>query len=124
MFGQDVPTQSKNQLKHILDIDNEWGMGSYLWILESFVGYKSKIFKYINERLHDQVNGLSAKFLSKGRKDDLIKSVALALPAYIMPCFKLSQSLISKLTSVIAKFWWSSNECVIAASLDRMEKSM
>lgn len=87
---------------------NDKAMGSYLGILESLGGSKTKKFNYISERLHDRVSGWSVKFLSKGGKKILINSVAL--PTYIMSCFKLPHSLTSKLTSVILNFWWNTNE--------------
>ncbi|KAL9840135.1 hypothetical protein AtNW77_Chr2g0224951 [Arabidopsis thaliana] len=39
----------------------------------------------------------------------MIKSVATALPTYVMSCYRLPKTITSKLTSAIAKFWWSSN---------------
>ncbi|KAG7557068.1 Ribonuclease H domain [Arabidopsis suecica] len=84
MFGKRVANQKKDQLKNILGITKEGGMGTYLGIPESLGG-------------------------SKSGKETMIKSVALALPTYVMSCFKLPQELTSKLTSAISNYWWSSN---------------
>lgn len=65
MFGQDVPSQAKNCLKLTLGIDKERGMSSYSSIPESLGMSKTKIFNFINERIHDRVNVWSAKFYQK-----------------------------------------------------------
>lgn len=98
----------KDELVAILGIANKGGMGSYLGLLESLGGFKTKIFSFVRERLNDIING-SSKLLSKGGKRVTIKSVAAALPTYVMSCFRLPKSVTSKLSSALAKFWWSSN---------------
>lgn len=50
MFGNDIPITSKNNLQQILGISKEGSMRSYLGILESLGGSKTKIFNYIKER--------------------------------------------------------------------------
>ena len=63
----------------------------------------------VKSKLKKKNNGWLAKYLSKGGKETMIKSVALALPNYVMSCFKLPQELTTKLTSAISNYWWSSN---------------
>ena len=84
-------------------------MGSCLGLPESLGGSKTKMFSFVRDRLQNRINGWSAKFLSKGGKEVMIKSVATALPTYVMSCYRLPKTITSKLTSAIAKFWWSSN---------------
>ncbi|XP_010480831.1 PREDICTED: uncharacterized protein LOC104759619 [Camelina sativa] len=89
---------------------SEGGMGSYLGISEDLQGSKTKAFRYVTDRLDDRVNGWSAKYLSKGGKEVMIKLVALALPTHVMSCYKLPTELTARLTSAISKFWWKSND--------------
>ncbi|XP_010451584.1 PREDICTED: uncharacterized protein LOC104733725 [Camelina sativa] len=110
MFGKKVPPEIRAQLKSVIGISQEGGMGSYLGIPENLQGSKTKVFSYVKDRLDDRVNGWSAKLLSKGGKEVMIKSVALALPTHVMSCYKLTQDLTSKLTSAISSFWWKSND--------------
>lgn len=108
-FGNMVSDSLREEIKKTLGITTLGEMSTYLGIPESLGGEKSKIFHFINERLQDRVSGWSFKFLSKGGKEILIKSVATTLPTYVMSCFRLSKNLMTKLTSAVAKFWWSTN---------------
>ena len=56
-----------------------------------------------------RVNGWTRRWLSKGRKEVLIKSILLALPTYYMSTFLLPLEICESLASAIAQFWWSSN---------------
>ncbi|KAL1191046.1 putative ribonuclease H protein [Cardamine amara subsp. amara] len=109
MFGNKITDQIKSQLKGLIGITKEGGINNYLGIPESLGGSKCKIFNYVRERLNERINGWSSNFLSKGGKEIMIKSVALALPSYVMSCFKIPQDLTYKLSSAISKYWWSSN---------------
>ncbi|KAG7567099.1 Ribonuclease H-like superfamily [Arabidopsis thaliana x Arabidopsis arenosa] len=108
-FGHKVDEDIKEEIKSTLGITNIGGMGSYLGLPESLGGSKTKLFSFVRDRLQTRINGWSAKFLSKGGKEVMIKSVAAALPTYVMSCFRLPKTITSKLTSAVAKFWWSSN---------------
>ncbi|XP_024015977.1 uncharacterized protein LOC112089225 [Eutrema salsugineum] len=85
-------------------------MGMYLGLPEQICGSKKKIFSFVHDRLSSRVNNWSARLLSKGGKEIQIKSVAQAVPTYIMSCFLLPQGITDKLRSAIANFWWSSKQ--------------
>ncbi|CAA7022569.1 unnamed protein product [Microthlaspi erraticum] len=85
-------------------------MGTYLGLPENISGSKKKMFTFIHDRLSKRINSWSARLLSKGGKDVMIKSVAQALPTYVMSCFLLPQETIKKLQGAISKFWWSSKQ--------------
>ena len=55
------------------------------------------------------MNGWTGRWLSKGGKEVLIKSILLALPTYVMSRFLLLLEICENLASAIAQFWWSSN---------------
>lgn len=100
----------RNTLKHTLGINQEGGMGMYLGLPEKICGSKKQAFAFIQDRLSKRINLWSSKFLSKGGKEVLIKSVAQALRTYIMSCFLLPQDIVKKLQSAISKFWWSTKQ--------------
>ena len=82
-------------------------MGSYLGIPESLGGSKIQDFGFVQERLNNRVNGWIFKFFTKGGKDVIIKSVVVALPNHVMGCFQITKTVMKKLTSAVAQFWWS-----------------
>lgn len=86
-------------------------MGTYLEIPKSSDRSNSIKFKLCKWETSESSQWLIVKAIIKREKEILIKSVDLALPTHIMSCFKLFQSLISKLTSAIFNFWWISNGC-------------
>jgi hypothetical protein len=45
--------------------------------------------------------------ISSGTKEVLIKSVAQAIPTYVMGVFKLSTKLCEEMTQLMRCFWWS-----------------
>ncbi|KAG7581014.1 Reverse transcriptase zinc-binding domain [Arabidopsis suecica] len=110
MFGHDVDNTTRNIIKTTIGIHRDGGMGSYLGLPEQIHGSKVQVFSFVRDRLQKRLNTWSAKFLSKGGKEVLIKSVAQALPTYVMSCFLLPKAIRSKLSSAIANFWWKTNE--------------
>lgn len=106
-FGNKVPQVLRSAIKHTLGIQKEGGMDTYLGIPENISGSKKQVFAFVQDRLHNRVNSWSSKLLSRGGKEVLLKSVAQALPAYVMSCFLLPIEIIKKLQSAISKFWWS-----------------
>ena len=103
-FGSKVPQEMKGALKKILGIHKEGGMGMHLGLPEKICCSKRRVFAFVRDRLNARINSWSAKFLSKGGKEVLLKSVAQALPTYEMSCFLLPKDIIKKLQEAIAKF--------------------
>jgi len=75
-------------------------------LLENLGGSKNKYLSFVIERLNDRINWWSSKLLSKGEKEVMIKLRYILMWCLVLD---LSNSVTSKLTSAVAKFWWSSN---------------
>ncbi|XP_010468536.1 PREDICTED: uncharacterized protein LOC104748626 [Camelina sativa] len=115
-LGHTVDTVVQTEIQGVLGITNRGlgitnlgGMGSYLGIPESLGGSKIKVFSYVRDRLQSHTTGWSARLLSKGGKEVMVKSVAMAVPTFVMSCYRLPKTITSKLTSAVANFWWSTN---------------
>lgn len=93
-FWEKVPPDIRNEIKQTMGITKEGGMGTYLGLPENISGSKKKVFAFIQDRLSTRINSWSEKLLSKGGKEVMIKSVAQALPTYVMSCFLLRQETI------------------------------
>ncbi|XP_033138739.1 uncharacterized protein LOC117129289 [Brassica rapa] len=109
LFGKRINANTRQEIKDALGIRNEGGMGTYLGIPEDISGSKCKLFAFLKDKLMRRVNGWTGRWLSKGGKEVLIKSILLALPTYVMSTFLLPLEICENLASAIAQFWWSSN---------------
>ena len=69
----------------------------------------ANFLRFLRKKLMHRVNGWAGKWLSKGGKKVLIKSILLALPTFVMSTFLLPLEICENLASAIAQFWWSSN---------------
>ncbi|XP_019087479.1 PREDICTED: uncharacterized protein LOC109127334 [Camelina sativa] len=107
LIGNKVNNALKANLKREIGIPKEGGMGTYLGLPETICGSKQQVFAFVQDRLNARINSWSAKFLSKGGREILIKSIAQALPTYLMFCFLLPKQIVNKLRGAIARFWWS-----------------
>jgi hypothetical protein len=67
-----------------------------------------KVEKFLNitDRLEKRCSAWDEQNLSSVGKDTLIKSVAQALPVYIMSIFVLLGKIQEALTRMIRRFWW------------------
>ncbi|XP_048599931.1 uncharacterized protein LOC125595422 [Brassica napus] len=106
---QRINTATRLEIKDVLGIHNDGGMGKYLGIPEDISGSKCKLFAFLKDNLMHRVNGWTGRWLSKGGKEVMIKSILLALPTYVMSTFLLPLEICENLASAIAQFWWSSN---------------
>ena len=79
-------------------------MGSYLGLPESLRGSKVQVFRFVQDRLNNRVNGWTFKFFTKGGNEVIIKSVITALPNHVMSCYHLPKATAKKLTSPVAQF--------------------
>ncbi|XP_056860054.1 uncharacterized protein LOC108829850 [Raphanus sativus] len=109
-FGNKVEPSRKQDIKEVLGFSKEGGMGMYLGLPEQIGGSKMKVFSFVQDRFNGRVNTWSSRLLSKEGKEVQIKSVAQAVPTYVMSCYLLPQGITDKLRSTTSNFWWSSKE--------------
>ena len=74
------------------------------------VGEKKDLFTSIVDRIRQQANSLSNRFLSSAGKMTMLKSVLSASLTHAMSCFQLLVSLCKRIQSALTRFWWDGND--------------
>lgn len=105
-FGDKVGEESRAAIQHTLGISNQGGASKYLGLPECFSGSKVDLFSYLKDKTHGKLDVWYYKHLSQAGKEVLIKSSGSSLSTFAMSCFRLPKSIIDKLTSMLAAFWW------------------
>ena len=103
---------SKNTRAEVKDIIQGMLGAQVMTDCEKYLGLpmlpgKSKVntFRGLKEKITKRVMGWKEKFISKVRREILIKTVAQAIPTYTMGIFKLPKSLCDDINSTLAKYW-------------------
>ncbi|XP_018514451.2 uncharacterized protein LOC108871905 [Brassica rapa] len=109
LFGKRINAATRQENKDALGIHNDGGMEKYLEIPKDISASKCKLFTFLKDSLMHRVNVWTGRWLSKGVKEVMIKSILLALPTYVMSTFMLPLEICENFASTIAQFWWSSN---------------
>lgn len=107
-FGKMIPEEERAELRNILEIFNEGGTSKYLGLPECFSGSKVELLSYLKERAQCRINSWFLRKLSQGGKEVLLKTTASALPVFAMSCFRFPKTVIKKLYSIMANYYWSS----------------
>jgi hypothetical protein len=95
---------NKQQVQEILNVENITVDEKYLGLPTPECRMKNDKFSSTKERLVKRFTNWAEKNMSIGAKDVLIKSVAQAIPAYIMGVFKLPTTLCDELAQLIRYF--------------------
>jgi len=82
----------------------------YLGLPSDWGRSRKEMFSWIIARVNAKLEGWKEKFISKGGKEILIKSVIQAIPQYAMMIFQLPISICSSIKKCIARFWWRTNQ--------------
>jgi ribonuclease HI len=66
-------------------------------------------FQFLKERLEAKLMGWRSKCLSWAGRCTMIKSVAQALPTYVMSTFELPNKICESMDALNRRFWWKPN---------------
>ncbi|OMO87766.1 reverse transcriptase [Corchorus capsularis] len=110
IFSNNTPADVRFQVEASLQIVGAPNPGTYLGVPNLWGKTKCQAMKFIQERIKDKLQGWRQCWLSQGGKEVLIKSVASALPTYIMSGYKLPKKLCGEINSDMASFWWGQGD--------------
>jgi len=96
----------QDQIRQIMQVERVEFDSKYLGLPTPVGRQKKERFQSVKEKLSKRISSWSEKFLSSGAKDVLIKSIAQAIPTYMISVFQLSASVCEDLERAIRKFWW------------------
>lgn len=107
-FSSRTPETIMNQVKRIIGIEKEGGMGKYLGLPETFGRKKRDVFTGLVDKIRQKSQSWPTKFLSGAGKHVMLQTVLSALPNYSMSSFKIPKSLCKRIQSILTRFWWDS----------------
>ncbi|KAH9768542.1 reverse transcriptase domain-containing protein [Citrus sinensis] len=90
----------------LLGVQGTVNHGNYLGFPSFISRSKSTVFSYIRERVWKRLQGWNQKLLSRAGKEILLKTVAQALPNYVMNIYLLPMELCREIERVMNSFWW------------------
>jgi hypothetical protein len=106
MFNEKGQQTVHDEVKQILGVQLAAFEAKYLGLPTPSGRMKGDRFQNLKERLGKRLNDYTEKNMSAAANEVLIKSVAQALPTYIMSVFKLPLGFCDDLTNIIRTFWW------------------
>ena len=103
-FNTNVDAQTKVTVCNIFQIQAEHNHRKYLGLPTLIGRNKKEVFTYVKESLWHRLQGWRTKNLSRAGKEVLLKTVAQALPNYVMNVFLLPHELCLELERMMNSF--------------------
>jgi hypothetical protein len=110
LFSTACPSATQVEIKSILGVSTSTFEEKYLGLPTPDGRMKNDCLQPIMKRFNKRLTNWSERFMSHGAKDTLIKSVAQALPGFVMGVFKLSLGFCEQYEKLIRDFWWGDDQ--------------
>jgi hypothetical protein len=110
MFGDSCPTEQEKKVREILEVERQDFEDKYLGLPTPEGQMKKGKFQPSKDRLRKKRTNWAERFSSMGAKEELIKSVAQAIPNHVMTVFKLPVGFHEDYTRLVRNFWWGDDE--------------
>jgi hypothetical protein len=110
IFSPNISMDSKKQFQEKLPVKISNSIHKYLGMPTQFGRSKEQDFNFLMDRIWKKLKGWKEKSLSFAGRGVLIRTVAQAIPTYIMSCFLLPKGLCNKIERAVCSFWWGSTD--------------
>ncbi|KAL0410965.1 UNVERIFIED_CONTAM: hypothetical protein Slati_3686200 [Sesamum latifolium] len=110
MFSRNTHASLQEELASVLDVKIGEAHLTYLGLPTTIGSSKKEAFEKIREKIWKKTMGWKERSLSQVGRTILVKNVLQAIPTYAMSCFRVPNSLLDTICSIIADFWWSNGE--------------
>ncbi|KAL5555562.1 hypothetical protein UlMin_037798 [Ulmus minor] len=108
-FSHNTRRELEQQITGILQFERIPILSTYLG-LPLFRGKRIRDFAFLLDKLDKKLAGWKAKLLSKASRLVLIKSVAQAIPNYVMQSTAIPKVVCEKMDSTMRSFWWGARD--------------
>ncbi|XP_021742857.1 uncharacterized protein LOC110708937 [Chenopodium quinoa] len=105
-FSKGVRQEQKDEIMSALKMRQVDRHGKYLGIPTAAGRSKKAIFGALLDRIWKKLQGWKEKLFSRAGKETLLKAVIQAIPTYLMGVYKFPCSVIDKIASAMARFFW------------------
>lgn len=109
-FSRNTTGNMKANVCEILGMKECNHTGSYLG--NPFCNFSSRYaaFQFLMDKLSRKLAGWKEKTLSLAGRSTLVKTVAMAVPSYVMQTFLLSKKMCDKMDGIVRRFFWGYND--------------
>ncbi|XP_027172745.1 uncharacterized protein LOC113772350 [Coffea eugenioides] len=105
-FSKNMDCAQRGEVCQALGGMMEAKQGKYFGLPMVVSRTKDQIFGFVRESIKRRLQNWKNKFLSSAGKGIMLKTVAMAMPTYVMSCFKLPRKLCKDISALMANFWW------------------
>lgn len=108
-FSRNLSQGRRHLVASTLGFPEVTNHGKYLGFPSSIPKNKNECFAYLKERVCQSISGWETKFLSQAGRLVLLKSVASAIPLYVMSAAYLPDDLCDSIEKMMNSFLWKSS---------------
>jgi len=110
LVRESLSAEVKGEICNVLGVERAQFEAKYLGLPTPDGRLKDKRFQPLKEKFAKRMAAWTEKLLSSAGKEVQIKSVAQAIPTYIMSVFQLSAATCEELERGIRNFWWGAQK--------------